>query len=138
LKRANSSSSSPLLTWLWCSSVVSYPLTAAATFLDCSCSLTHTGKKTHQPLDANLDQRFIRVGLTMLKLGCQHTSMWRDMAQQKWHEFPLLAAYHPWLQGISAGWDGKTDEESRSDRSELGENETTIRRSSRCSISWYS
>jgi hypothetical protein len=37
------SSSSPLLTWLWCSSVCSHPLTAAAMFLACSClSLPHT------------------------------------------------------------------------------------------------
>jgi hypothetical protein len=41
-------------------------------------------KKAPQPLDANLDQRLIRVGLLELILGCQHTSMWRDMAQQTW------------------------------------------------------
>jgi hypothetical protein len=42
LDRFTYSSSSPLLTWLWCSSVVSHPLTAAAMFLPCfSCSHTH-------------------------------------------------------------------------------------------------
>jgi hypothetical protein len=38
-------------------------------------------KEVPQPLDANLDQRLTRVGLLGLMLGCQHTSMWRDMAQ---------------------------------------------------------
>jgi hypothetical protein len=39
-------------------------------------------KEAPQPLDTNLDQWLIRVGLLGLMLGCQHTSMWRDMAQQ--------------------------------------------------------
>jgi hypothetical protein len=39
-------------------------------------------KDATQPLDTNLDQRLIRVRLPGIKLGCQHTSMWRDMAQQ--------------------------------------------------------
>jgi hypothetical protein len=85
----------PLLTWLWCSSVFSHPLTTATTFLACFL-LSHTPshqrvarvfflyllKEAPQPLDANLDQRFLHIGLPGLKLGCQHTSMWRDMTQQ--------------------------------------------------------
>jgi hypothetical protein len=78
---------------LWCSSVLSHPLTAAATFLACSLAcLTQPPKvarvfsfmplkEAPQPLDTNLDQRLIRVGLLGLMLGCQHTSIWRDMAQ---------------------------------------------------------
>jgi hypothetical protein len=38
-------------------------------------------KEAPQLLDTNLNQRLIRVGLLGLMLGCQHTSMWRDMAQ---------------------------------------------------------
>jgi hypothetical protein len=85
LDRFISSSSSPLLTLLWCFSVFSYTLTAVATFLACSClSLSpYHPKEVPQPLDANLDQRLIHVGLLGLMLGCQHNSMWRDMAQQK-------------------------------------------------------
>jgi hypothetical protein len=40
-------------------------------------------KEAPQPLDANLDQRLIRVELLGLILDCQHTSMWRDMTQQR-------------------------------------------------------
>jgi hypothetical protein len=41
----SSSSSSPLLTWLWCSSVSSHHLTAATMFLAFSLALTHTATK---------------------------------------------------------------------------------------------
>jgi hypothetical protein len=47
-------------------------------------------KKAPQPLNANLDQRLIRVGLLKLMLSCQHTSMWRDMAQ---HSFGLCRSF---------------------------------------------
>jgi hypothetical protein len=37
------SSSSPLLTWLWCFSVFSHPFTATVTFLACSLTHSHQG-----------------------------------------------------------------------------------------------
>jgi hypothetical protein len=51
-------------------------------------------KEVPQPLDANLDQRLTRVGLLGLMLGCQHTSMWRDMAQQ----FGCVTTHDPFSQ----------------------------------------
>jgi hypothetical protein len=77
----------------------SQPLTTAATFLACPfLSLSQPPrvarvfylyilKETPQPLNVNLDQWLIRVGLLGLMLGCRHTSMWRDMAKQKLLDF---------------------------------------------------
>jgi hypothetical protein len=36
-------------------------------------------KEAPQPLDAKLDQQLICVEILGLMLGCQHTSMWKDM-----------------------------------------------------------
>jgi hypothetical protein len=82
------SSSSPLLTWLWCSSVVSHPFTAAATFLACFLLLS----LTHSPRVARVFLLIPPQGGTSA-VGCKPRST-IDMCWISWADVGLPTHLH--------------------------------------------
>jgi hypothetical protein len=74
---------SPLLTWSWCYSVFSHPLTMAATFW-LAFSLSPPSYLSRRQLNCwmRTSTNGWHVWTFMLMLGCQHTSVWSDMTQQ--------------------------------------------------------